>query len=148
MHALVLTRKATRTFQPMSGAHNNDTAKAQGLVEVLQTVPLCSYRNQTKMMRMLVLAMGSTALSAAVVSNAYYKKQQFYPTVVYLLNSSRSMGVRAKGEVLLPPLSKTPPGASIFWAPKFIVDASGHTPRPSEPYLEEWFGQLGHFKLI
>lgn len=52
------------------------------------------------MKRMLVLTLGSAALSAAVVSNAYYRKQQFYPTVVYLLNSSRSMGVRTDKEVL------------------------------------------------
>ena len=32
-------------------------------------------------------------LTTLVVSNAYYKKKQFYPTVVYLLNSNRSLGV-------------------------------------------------------
>jgi len=47
------------------------------------------------MMRMLILTLGTTLLSAMVISNAYFKKQQFYPTVVYLLNSSRSLGVRS-----------------------------------------------------
>ena len=32
-------------------------------------------------------------LTTLVVSNAYYKKKQFYPTMVYLLNSNRSLGV-------------------------------------------------------
>ena len=36
---------------------------------------------------------GITALSALVISNAFYKKQQFYPTMVYLLNSNRSLSV-------------------------------------------------------
>ena len=44
-------------------------------------------------MRVLLLALGTTALTALVVSNAYYKKEQFYPTLVYLLNSNRSLGV-------------------------------------------------------
>ena len=45
-------------------------------------------------MRMLVITGALTALSTAVVWNAYEKKQQFYPTVVYLMNSNRAMGVR------------------------------------------------------
>ena len=45
-------------------------------------------------MRTLVISGALTALSAAVVWNAYEKKQQFYPTVVYLMNSNRAMGVR------------------------------------------------------
>ena len=47
-----------------------------------------------KEMRVLALTLAATAVSAIVVSNAYLKKQQFYPTVVYLINSNRSMGVR------------------------------------------------------
>ena len=35
-----------------------------------------------------------SALSAGVIWSAYEKKQQFYPTVVYLMNSNRAMGVR------------------------------------------------------
>lgn len=44
-------------------------------------------------MRLLLLALGSTALTTLVVSNAYFKKEQFYPTVVYLLSSNRSLCV-------------------------------------------------------
>lgn len=43
--------------------------------------------------RVLVLTVLTSVLTALVVSNAYYKKKQFYPTVVYLLNSNRSLGV-------------------------------------------------------
>lgn len=45
-------------------------------------------------MRMLVITGALTAISAGVIWNAYEKKQQFYPTVVYLMNSNRAMGVR------------------------------------------------------
>ncbi len=44
-------------------------------------------------MRVLLLTLGATALTSLVVSNAYLKKEQFYPTVVYLLNSNRSLCV-------------------------------------------------------
>lgn len=44
-------------------------------------------------MRMLVVTVFSTFLSALVISNAYVEKKQFYPTVVYLLSSNRSLGV-------------------------------------------------------
>lgn len=44
-------------------------------------------------MKLLLLALGSTALTTLVVSNAYFKKEQFYPTVVYLLSSNRSLCV-------------------------------------------------------
>ena len=43
--------------------------------------------------RVLLLTVVTSMLTALVVSNAYYKKKQFYPTVVYLLNSNRSLGV-------------------------------------------------------
>ena len=43
--------------------------------------------------RILLLTLLTSALTTLVVSNAYYKKKQFYPTVVYLLNSNRSLGV-------------------------------------------------------
>lgn len=42
---------------------------------------------------MLTITGALTALSAAVIWNAYEKKKQFYPTVVYLMNSNRAMGV-------------------------------------------------------
>ena len=42
---------------------------------------------------MLALTVLTSMLTTLVVSNAYYKKRQFYPTVVYLLNSNRSLGV-------------------------------------------------------
>ncbi len=44
-------------------------------------------------MRLVVVTVLSTLLSALVVSNAYMEKKQFYPTVVYLLTSNRSLGV-------------------------------------------------------
>lgn len=44
-------------------------------------------------MRMLVITLLSTSLSALVISNAYMEKKQFYPTMVYLLTSNRSLGV-------------------------------------------------------
>ncbi len=44
-------------------------------------------------MRVLLLALGTTALTSLIVSNAYLKKEQFYPTVVHLLSSSRSLCV-------------------------------------------------------
>ena len=44
-------------------------------------------------MRMLAVTLLSTFLSALVISNAYMEKKQFYPTVVYLLSSNRSLGV-------------------------------------------------------
>lgn len=43
--------------------------------------------------RVLLLTLVTSVLTTLVVSNAYYKKKQFYPTVVYLLNSNRSLGV-------------------------------------------------------
>lgn len=42
---------------------------------------------------MLVITLLSTSLSALVISNAYMEKKQFYPTMVYLLTSNRSLGV-------------------------------------------------------
>lgn len=44
-------------------------------------------------MKMIVITLLSTTLSALVISNAYMEKKQFYPTVVYLLTSNRSLGV-------------------------------------------------------
>ncbi len=44
-------------------------------------------------MRMLAVTALSTFLSFLVISNAYAEKRQFYPTVVYLLSSNRSLGV-------------------------------------------------------
>ncbi|XP_018409834.1 PREDICTED: E3 ubiquitin-protein ligase synoviolin [Nanorana parkeri] len=45
------------------------------------------------MMRTAVMTSASLALTAAVVAHAYYLKNQFYPTVVYLTKSSPSMAV-------------------------------------------------------
>ncbi len=42
---------------------------------------------------MLAVTLLSTLLSALVISNAYIEKKQFYPTMVYLLSSNRSLGV-------------------------------------------------------
>ena len=47
-----------------------------------------------KMKRMLLVTLGISAVSALVVGNAYSQKRQFYSTVVYLLNSNRTLGVR------------------------------------------------------
>lgn len=44
-------------------------------------------------MKMLVVTACSTLLSALVVSNAYVEKKQFYPTMVYILSSNRSLSV-------------------------------------------------------
>ena len=44
-------------------------------------------------MRMLFLTLATAVVSFGVVMNAYSKKHQFYPTVVYLMNSSRSLSV-------------------------------------------------------
>ena len=44
-------------------------------------------------MKVLVITLLSTALSAAIIANAYVEKKQFYPTVIYLLNSNRSLSV-------------------------------------------------------
>lgn len=41
----------------------------------------------------LLVALSSTFLTLVVVSNAFYQKKQFYPSVVYLVRSSPSMGV-------------------------------------------------------
>ena len=40
-----------------------------------------------------MLTLCSTLLCSLVISNAYMEKKQFYPTVVYLLTSNRSLGV-------------------------------------------------------
>lgn len=44
-------------------------------------------------MRSLLLTGLSLVLTAAVVGNAYYQKQQFYPSVVYITKSNPSMAV-------------------------------------------------------
>ena len=45
------------------------------------------------MRRILLVTLSTSVLSALVISNAYAQKQQFYSTVVYLLNSNRTLGV-------------------------------------------------------
>ena len=45
------------------------------------------------MKRMLLVTLGMSTLSALVIGNAYAQKRQFYSTVVYLLNSNRTLGV-------------------------------------------------------
>ena len=62
---------------------------------------------------MLILTLGTALLSAVVISNAYFKKQQFYPTVVYLLNSSRSLGVRKVALVQVSPVCSCVCGVSL-----------------------------------
>ena len=42
---------------------------------------------------MLLFTLGTSVLSALVISNAYVQKKQFYTTVVYLLSSNRTLGV-------------------------------------------------------
>lgn len=51
------------------------------------------------MMRTAVMTCASLALTAAVVAHAYYLKNQFYPTVVYLTKSSPSMAVSTTRQV-------------------------------------------------
>ena len=43
---------------------------------------------EAKMMKGLMLTLGSLGLSASVVANAYYQKKQFYPSVVYITKSN------------------------------------------------------------
>ena len=53
------------------------------------------YQNKRKVMKMkyLVATVGSFVLTTAVITNAYYQKKQFYPSVVYITKSSPSMAV-------------------------------------------------------
>lgn len=44
-------------------------------------------------MKLFLLTCGSFALTAAVVGNAFYQKNQFYPSVVYITKSNPSMAV-------------------------------------------------------
>lgn len=44
-------------------------------------------------MRALGISAISLAMTAAVISNAYYQKKQFYPSVVYITKSNPSMAV-------------------------------------------------------
>jgi E3 ubiquitin-protein ligase synoviolin len=44
-------------------------------------------------MKLLLVTLAVSVVSAGVITNAYTKKQQFYPTVVYIITSSRSMSV-------------------------------------------------------
>ena len=52
------------------------------------TVSLLLYK-----MKYILATVASIALSAGVISNAYYQKKQFYPSVVYITKSSPSMAV-------------------------------------------------------
>ena len=47
-------------------------------------------------MRAFLITVGSIALTASVIANAYYQKQQFYPSVVYITKSNTSMAVRCQ----------------------------------------------------
>lgn len=42
----------------------------------------------------------SGVLSSLVITNAYYQKQQFYPSVVYITKSNASMGVSFSVRIL------------------------------------------------
>jgi E3 ubiquitin-protein ligase synoviolin len=42
---------------------------------------------------MVLVTLATSALTALVVGNAYSQKRQFYTTLVYLLNSNRTLGV-------------------------------------------------------
>ena len=44
-------------------------------------------------MRAVLLTAASFALTAAVIGNAYFQKNQFYPSVVYITKSNPSMAV-------------------------------------------------------
>lgn len=54
-------------------------------------------KNQIKrgrtIMRMLMLTLATTVVTAGVIMNVYSKKKQFYPSVTYLFKSSRCMSV-------------------------------------------------------
>ena len=44
-------------------------------------------------MRLTLITLGTTLVSMAVVGNAFYQKQQFYPSIVFLTKSSPSVAV-------------------------------------------------------
>ena len=44
-------------------------------------------------MRGWLLSVGSVVLTSLVIGNAYYQKQQFYPSVVYITKSNPSLAV-------------------------------------------------------
>lgn len=44
-------------------------------------------------MRAALITIGSIALTASVIGNAYFQKKQFYPSVVYITKSNPSMAV-------------------------------------------------------
>jgi len=44
-------------------------------------------------MKLFLVTSASFALTATVVGNAFYQKQQFYPSVVYITKSNPSMAV-------------------------------------------------------
>ncbi len=54
-----------------------------------------------KEMRMLFLTLSTMVVSVAVVMNAYTKKRQFYPTMIYLTKSTRMMSVSEEGVWLI-----------------------------------------------
>lgn len=45
-------------------------------------------------MRLTLVTLGVTLASVAVVSNAFYQKKQFYPSIVFLTKSNPSVAVR------------------------------------------------------
>ena len=45
-------------------------------------------------MRLTLITLGTTLVSLAVVGNAFYQKQQFYPSIVFLTKSSPSVAVK------------------------------------------------------
>ena len=47
----------------------------------------------TSTMRLALLTVVSLLMTAAVIGNAYYQRQQFYPSVVYITKSNPSMAV-------------------------------------------------------
>lgn len=61
-------------------------------------------------MRALGISAISLAMTAAVISNAYYQKKQFYPSVVYITKSNPSMAVSKKMQLLV--LHENPPYAT------------------------------------
>ena len=51
-------------------------------------------------MRGCLLTAGSIVLTALVIGNAYYQRQQFYPSIVYITKSNPSLAVSIGNKVL------------------------------------------------
>jgi hypothetical protein len=56
-------------------------------------------------MRSFLIGFFSIALSGVVITNAFYQKKQFYPSVLYITKSNPSMAVSIFVQEKLPPMT-------------------------------------------